>query len=217
VFALVPLVHLPLSRLRILLIVSPPVYREPPGVSAIEDLILPKALNCSQILPIGYFLCSGDLSRTWIVRQCRVRVIHVRKLPWGWSPSRARIRNCHMFFETSFSNAHETGKSVASHSSRASGWSCCSGVGARTFNNGASCGGYLSGDERACKPSGLTACYGRVVFLRRRLRSSSSIMTTIPGTKHPCNIRCAGQLVILQPRSRRSTLSCAATLRNGLS
>jgi hypothetical protein len=43
VFALVPLVHLPLSRRRILLIVSPPVYREPPGVSALEDLILPKA------------------------------------------------------------------------------------------------------------------------------------------------------------------------------
>jgi hypothetical protein len=43
VFALVPLVHLPLSRRRILLVVSPPVYREPPGVSAIEDLIFPKA------------------------------------------------------------------------------------------------------------------------------------------------------------------------------
>jgi hypothetical protein len=35
-FALVPLVHLPLSCRRILLVVSPPVYREPPGVSAVK-------------------------------------------------------------------------------------------------------------------------------------------------------------------------------------
>jgi hypothetical protein len=43
VFALVPLVHLPLSRRLILLVVSLPVYREPPGVSALETFILPKA------------------------------------------------------------------------------------------------------------------------------------------------------------------------------
>jgi hypothetical protein len=43
VFALVPLSHLPLSRRMILLVVSPPVYREPPVVSAVEDVILPKA------------------------------------------------------------------------------------------------------------------------------------------------------------------------------
>jgi hypothetical protein len=101
--------------------------------------------------------------------------------------------------------------------SRASGWSCCSGVGARTFSNGASCGGYLSEDERACNPSGPTACSGRVAFLRRRSHSGSSIMKTIPGTKHLCHIRCAGQLMILQPRSRRSTLLCAATLPTGFS
>jgi hypothetical protein len=76
-------------------------------------------------------------------------------------------------------------------------WSCCSGVCARTFSNGASCGGYLSEDERACKPSGQTACSGRLAFLRRRSCSGSSIMTTIPWTKHLCNIRCAGQLMIL--------------------
>jgi hypothetical protein len=54
VFTLVPLAHLPLSFRRILLVVSPPVYREPPGVSAVENLILPKACNCSHIFPIGY-------------------------------------------------------------------------------------------------------------------------------------------------------------------
>jgi hypothetical protein len=57
-------------------------------------------------------------------------------------------------------------------------------------------------DERACKPSGPTACSGRVAFLRRRLRSGSSIMKNIPGTKHPCHIRCAGQLSLLEYYAR---------------